>query len=122
MFRTSKMATVLWSRWIIAFSQSLLIQKRFLYKTWDWDEMHTHEEDTSECEWGVQSDEGDWCEESNGTGCCGAEQLARPIHYITKRPLNESVPQDWKTAYIMSIYKGGDKENQIYYRPVYLTV
>ena len=31
------------------------------------------------------------------------------------------VPQEWKRAYMMSIYKNGNKDEPLYYRPMSLT-
>ena len=48
--------------------------------------------------------------------------MAEPIHDIIECSLKtEKVPQEWKRANIMPIYKNGNKEEPLDYRPVSLT-
>ena len=49
-------------------------------------------------------------------------ELADEIHNLINRPLKDGkVPEDWKRANIVPIYKGGSKEEPTNYRPVSLT-
>lgn len=51
-----------------------------------------------------------------------AEELLKPIYEIVKCSLDSGkVPTDWKRANIVPIYKGGNKEEPLNYRPVSLT-
>ena len=51
-----------------------------------------------------------------------ADQLVLPIHSIIKSSLETGqVPKDWKRSNIVPIFKGGDREDPLNYRPVSLT-
>ncbi|XP_050714228.1 uncharacterized protein LOC126997279 [Eriocheir sinensis] len=51
-----------------------------------------------------------------------SEQLAEKFHSIMSASLSEGrVPQDWKRANMVPIYKGGKREDPLNYRPVSLT-
>ena len=51
-----------------------------------------------------------------------SNQLPEKLQSIIKSSLKESrVPLDWKSANIVPIHKGGDKEEPLSYRPVSLT-
>ena len=50
------------------------------------------------------------------------DQLVQPIwEVITSSIEDERVPQEWKRADIVPIYKGGKKTDPLNYRPVSLT-
>ncbi|MCP3680519.1 MAG: hypothetical protein GY782_09830, partial [Gammaproteobacteria bacterium] len=50
------------------------------------------------------------------------EELLLPVHSIIESSLREGrVPREWKRAHIVPIYKGGNIENPLNYRPVSLT-
>ena len=51
-----------------------------------------------------------------------AEQLVEPICHIINHSLEKGrLPKEWKRADITPIYKGGEKEDPLNYRPVSLT-
>ena len=51
-----------------------------------------------------------------------AEQLVKPVYHIINHSLETGrLPKDWKRANVVPIYKGGEKEDPLNYRPVSLT-
>ena len=51
-----------------------------------------------------------------------ADQLSAPLYVILKQSIDEGeLPDEWKKANIIPIFKGGDKEEPLNYRPVSLT-
>ena len=51
-----------------------------------------------------------------------ADQLVKPVYNIIRHTLDKGeLPLEWKRANIVPIYKGGDKEDPLNYRPVSLT-